>query len=1004
MTTNRFISSYNANMYRIFNATPNTQRIVWAIEAAVPLALGTGTYWVEWQVGGPAANFSPASTVVGTVTQPGNNALQRTLPNTWAALLDGTNVQDMPFVIDYTTAPCSGTPNPGNTLTSSATVCPGSSFTLSLQNCTAGSGVTYQWQSATSAAGPWNNITGATSATYIATQTTATYYRCNVTCGANTGTSSPVQVTMQNFLNCYCATGATSTADTEIFNVTLNSLNNSSTCATLAPGPGSIQNRYSNYRSGTGAPAAPNVFSGGNNALSVGVNTCGGSFASGVAVWIDYNQNGIFEASERAYVSANAAVGPRNEAATIAVPSSALPGITGMRVTLVETTTPNTIAACGTYTWGETEDYLVNIAPCVNAAITAAPSNASVMCSNNASFTVGTSGSVIGYAWQYRVNASSPWLAVTNGGIYSGATTATLTLTNVPSTQNGYQYRALVTGSCTATDFSTPPATLTVTPLIATVSPTAATICTGSIQALSLTNASSPTTSTFSSGAINIAIPDVATTAGINHTIPVAGIPGGAIVSNVNVRLNITHGWVSDLMIVLRAPNGQILNLSNLVTATNQSGANFTNTIISSSGTAALNTGTRPGYTGTFRADAAGAVGAFGIPGGPAGFVPTVTTWPPLYSTLNGNWTIAMYDAAQPDAGVLNNWSVEITYGAPAQGVWTSNPASPNTMFTDAAATVPYVAGSLANTIYVNPTANTTYSVVYSTPSPCTSPATNIPVTVTKIPTAATVTPAAPSICNGASTTFSITNITDGSGPYAYQWQQLPPAGSWTNITGATGATYTVTGSSAINGYKYRVLISAPPCAGTALTSSEATLSVSPNPTVTLAASDLSITPGQNTTLTATSNPAAVSYVWRLNGTVVSGVTGPTLVVSNIDNVGTYTAEATTAPPGCKGTSNAVTIVAEASDRMWIYPNPTAGSFQVRLYYKDDATEERVVSVFNSQGMLVASRQTYYLASNSPAYLRMDFDLSGLAAGTYLVRAENKTSGKVVSGFVVVHR
>ncbi|MBK9568896.1 MAG: hypothetical protein IPO53_02505 [Chitinophagaceae bacterium] len=51
---------------------------------------------------------------------------------------------------------------------------------------------------------------------------------------------------------------------------------------------------------------------------------------------------------------------------------------------------------------------------------------------------------------------------------------------------------------------------------------------------------------------------------------------------------------------------------------------------------------------------------------------------------------------------------MDITYGAPASGIWSqSSPATPpNTMFTDPAATVAYVAGLLANTIYVKPTVN----------------------------------------------------------------------------------------------------------------------------------------------------------------------------------------------------------------------------------------------------------------------------------------------------------
>ncbi|HMT97724.1 MAG TPA: GEVED domain-containing protein, partial [Ferruginibacter sp.] len=44
--------------------------------------------------------------------------------------------------------PCSGTPNPGNTLSSLSTVCSSTSFTLNLQNNPPVGGLTYQWQSA----------------------------------------------------------------------------------------------------------------------------------------------------------------------------------------------------------------------------------------------------------------------------------------------------------------------------------------------------------------------------------------------------------------------------------------------------------------------------------------------------------------------------------------------------------------------------------------------------------------------------------------------------------------------------------------------------------------------------------------------------------------------------------------------------------------------------------------------------------------------------------------
>jgi gliding motility-associated-like protein len=83
---------------------------------------------------------------------------------------------------------CSGTPTPGNTVTSTTTPCLGNTFNLSLQNATTGSGVTYQWFNTAGA------ITGATAATYTATATSATSYYCAVTCSGNTGNSVPVAI------------------------------------------------------------------------------------------------------------------------------------------------------------------------------------------------------------------------------------------------------------------------------------------------------------------------------------------------------------------------------------------------------------------------------------------------------------------------------------------------------------------------------------------------------------------------------------------------------------------------------------------------------------------------------------------------------------------------------------------------------------------------------------------------------------------------------------------
>lgn len=891
----------------------------------------------------------------------------------------------------YTTfaAPCSGTPAPGNTLSTANPVCPGINFTLSINPISA-SGLTYQWQSSPDGVA-WTNIPGATNANLVRNQTSATWYRVNVTCSGNTGASTPLQVLMNAPTNCYCTPTYSSgcALGDAITRVRLLTLDNASTCA---PAP------YFTYFS---AVAAPTVFKGATHPLTV---SFGADPAQYFAAWIDFNVDGDFDdAGEFLGATTTSAGANGSSTLNIAIPAGAPSGVTRMRIRGGNDSPLTGTQSCGASSsgFGETEDYNVNVQPCVQGVFTTQPANTSISCSGNATFTVAATGSALSYTWQERTSAAAPWTNVSNGGVYSGATTASLTLTNVPATMNGYQYRALMTGACTAIDFSNV-ATLTVTPLVATVSPASATICNGAIQQLTLTNASSPATAVFNATGLPVTVPDASTT-GVFSTNTVSGLPAGAVVSNISITFTMTHTWVGDLVMNLRAPNGQVLNLVGALNGgTGSNGtANFTNTTISNTGTTPLS-GAPPPRTGTFAADAFTAT----IPT----IAPTTTnTWGPLLTTLNGNWQLAMCDIGAGDIGVLTSWSISITYGAAATGVWTSSPAAPNTMFTDAAATVPYVAGSQATSIYVKPAATTSYSVVYSTATPCTSNPTTIPVTVIQPITAAAASPAAPAVCVGGGTTFSVTGLAGGP-VSAYQWQLSTDNGAtWNNISGATSSTYSVSNAtSAMSGNRYRAVLSAAPCAGT-FNSASATLTVNPLPVVTLAATDLNLTPGQTSVITASSTPAANTYSWQLNGSTITGVSGNNYT-ANIDRLGTYTVTATTAA-GCASSAAAtITIGAEASDKLWIYPNPTDGVFQVRLYYAGPVSEKRMVSVFNTSGQLVAQKEfsleMQLNASGSPVsltpYLRMDFDFSNKPAGAYLVKCHNQFNDQITSGWVIV--
>ena len=266
-----------------------------------------------------------------------------------------------------------------------------------------------------------------------------------------------------------------------------------------------------------------------------------------------------------------------------------------------------------------------------------------------------------------------------------------------------------VTATNTTTGcFSSATAIVNYTPPAPTVTPNPVTMCLGGPSVKLKSTSSTAFSNTFTSGTISVPIPEGnfptgPYVAGVS-TIPVTGIPAGANISRINVRMNITHAFVGDVVAVLRAPNGQILNLDALLTSTNNAGANFVNTVISSAGGPTLSSGTAP-WTNTFRADAVGAtfvVFGFTLPGGPVGFIPTTQIWPPLYTTPNGNWTLALYDAGAPDIGTLTNWSMDINYvvGVPTtQATW-----SPiGGLWLDSLQTMPY-AGTAVDSVWTRPT------------------------------------------------------------------------------------------------------------------------------------------------------------------------------------------------------------------------------------------------------------------------------------------------------------
>ncbi len=118
----------------------------------------------------------------------------------------------------------------------------------------------------------------------------------------------------------------------------------------------------------------------------------------------------------------------------------------------------------------ETRSYFgceISGSPCFAPTITNQPVSATITFGENAQFTVTGSGSVAAAQWQELNNGS--WINLSNGGVYSGVNSETLTLTNPSVSLSGRKYRIVIKG-CGTEVISDGVATLTVNKASQTIS------------------------------------------------------------------------------------------------------------------------------------------------------------------------------------------------------------------------------------------------------------------------------------------------------------------------------------------------------------------------------------------------------------------------------------------------------------------------------------------------------------------------------------------------------
>jgi chitodextrinase len=182
-------------------------------------------------------------------------------------------------------------------------------------------------------------VTGLTASTTYTFNVRAKDAAGNISANSNTVSVTTLAVATVT----YCTASANSTADERIGRVQLGTINNPSTGTA----------GYENFTA-----ISTNLVRGTSNTITITPTWTSTVYSEAYRVYIDYNKDGDFvDAGESVYSRARTTTTPVSGSFT--VPTTATLGATRMRVIMRYNTTPTT--PCGTFDYGQVEDYTVNI-------------------------------------------------------------------------------------------------------------------------------------------------------------------------------------------------------------------------------------------------------------------------------------------------------------------------------------------------------------------------------------------------------------------------------------------------------------------------------------------------------------------------------------------------------------------------------------------------------------------------------------------------------------------
>jgi hypothetical protein len=156
-------------------------------------------------------------------------------------------------------------------------------------------------------------------------------------------------------------------------------------------------------------------------------------------------------------------------------------------------------------------------------------------------------------------------------------------------------------------------------------------------------------------------------------------------------------------------------------------------------------------------------------------------------------------------------------------------------------------------------------------------------------------------VCEGGSATLTVSAT--GTGSLSYKWRK-----NGSNISGATGSSYTINPVATGNGGIYQCIVSN---SCDSIVSAAAVVTVSTAPMITSQPADQVVCEGGSAAFTVSASSAGpLSYQWRKNGSNIPGATSPSYTVNPVStgDAGNYTCVATNSCGSATSSAASLTV------------------------------------------------------------------------------------------------